>query len=167
MFFCSKPTRFPPTLQGGIVLHSIQGSAQLCASSLAANILIDKLQRIFKLTLLLCVCVGQSYPTSPTFIYPSHSSTKSFHPHSKCSDELSCLLVCSVYTFDTDAFKKQPQQLCSLLKPALETPATVAVLLSHVSFFSQLLSCKTRCRRWFPVASDCLCRKRCVNSTEK
>lgn len=29
--FCSKPTRSPPTLQGGIVLHSIQGvSTTLC-----------------------------------------------------------------------------------------------------------------------------------------
>lgn len=52
---------------------------------------------------------GSSIPLSPTFIHPSQSSTKSCLPHNKCSDDVSCLPVYSMYTFGTDSV----QQLCS------------------------------------------------------
>lgn len=39
---------------------------------------------------------GLCNPTTSTFMHPSHSSTTSFLPHSKCSDEVSCLLIYSV-----------------------------------------------------------------------
>lgn len=48
-------------------------------------------------------CFGLSLPTSPTFIQPSHSSTTSFRPHSKCSN---VLLVYSMHTFDICAMQK-------------------------------------------------------------
>lgn len=54
-------------------------------------------------------CFGLSRPTSPTFIHPSHSSTTSFLPHSKCSN---VLLVYSMHTFDICAMQKS-LRLCA------------------------------------------------------
>lgn len=44
-------------------------------------------------------CFGLRNPTTSTFVHPSHSSATSFLPHSKCSDEVSCLLIYSMQTF--------------------------------------------------------------------
>lgn len=88
-------------------------------------------------------CFGLCNLTSPTFIHPSHSSTTSFLPHSKCSDEVSCLLIYSMCTFDIwrlQNTQQLQQQLQHVLAP-VSSFLSVLQPLSHTAETAEMQTC--------------------------
>lgn len=88
-------------------------------------------------------CFGLCNLTSPTFIHPSHSSTTSFLPHSKCSDEVSCLLIYSMCTFDIwrlQNTQQLQQQIQHVLAP-VSSFLSVLQPLSHTAETAEMQTC--------------------------
>ena len=74
--------------------------------------------------------------------HPPQSSTRSFLPHSKCSDEASCLPVLSLYIFDLDACRQPINSSYTL--PSLH-------LSSHLCFLSFISLSALHARSWISL----------------